>query len=419
MISHVIEDRDIKGVIEDRDSDAQTSPIAAFGVGRQVMIVIACFTATLSTALVYDVLPPIMGDLARHFGGGAHGAFIAQMAGTLPLFGVMAGGLIAGWVTERIGLRATLLGAMALFGLSGSAAVWLDNESAFLLARLLMGAAAGLMTTVCNAMVAVWFRGPLRSRMNGYIISAGAIGGIVFVLIAGLTATWWWRGPFLLHGAIVLAFLVPVLVIGRIPAAPPRPAGAIGNLKRLRPMLPVCATGFAWFVTMLMSGVKTPFVMAEAGVTNHGTIGIVYACNAGSVSLASLLFGQLVPRYRPVQVIWLAFLVEAAGMCVVAVATSAPQFALALVINGASVGVGLAAIWTWGMRRAPHDLVARSLGAMTTSLYLGGAMMPLLTAPYEHLLGTRGQFFGMAGTIVVIVALLWAMQRKRVALAPA
>lgn len=405
--------------LEDRDGSAQPSPIVAFAFGRKVMIVIACFTATLSTALVYDVLPPIMGDLAKHFGGGAHGIFIAQLAGTLPLFGVMAGGLMAGRVAEGIGLRATLLGAMALFGVAGSLAVLLDNAMAFLFARLLMGMGAGLMTTACNAMVAIYFRGPPRGRMNGYIISAGAIGGIVFVLIAGLTATWWWRGPFLLHGAIVLAFLIPVLGTGPIPATAPVRIGAIGNLKRLRPMLPICATGFAWFVTMLMSGVKTPFVMAQAGITSHSTIGIVYALNAGSVSIASMLFGHFVPRYRPVVVIRLAFLLEAAGFCVVAVATTAPQFALGLIINGTSVGVGLAAIWTWAMQRAPHDLVARSLGAMTTCLYLGGAMMPLLTAPYERLFGTRGQFPGMAATIVIVVALLWATRRQNAPLARA
>lgn len=402
MTSHGADPAEIAGDV---------SPIGKFGLARGTMIAITCFAATLSGALIYDVLPPIMGDLSKHFGGGAHGVFVAQLAGTLPLFGVMAAALTSGWIIERIGLRAALLSAMALFGVAGSAGVLIESETGFLLSRLLMGAGAGAMTTACNAMIATFFHGAARARMNGFIIGAGAIGGIAFVLIAGLTAAWWWRGPFLLHGAIVLLFLIPVLATGPIPATPPLTDTALANLKRLRPVLPACATGFAWFVMMLMSGVKTPFVMALSGITDHGTIGLIYALNAGSVSLASLLFGHFVPRYQPVLVIRLAFLLAAVGLCVVASAHSVPQFILALVLNGTSVGIALPAIWTWGMRLAPRDLVARSLGAMTTSLYLGGAMMPLLTAPYERLLGTRGQFFGMAGTVVAVVALLWLTRR--------
>ncbi|MET0370388.1 MAG: hypothetical protein ABW039_03320 [Sphingobium sp.] len=59
------------------------------------------------------------------------------------------------------------------------------------------------------------------------------------------------------------------------------------------------------------------------------------------------------------------------------------------------------------MRRAPHDLVARALGVMTTCLYLGGAASPFLTAPYQALLGVRGQFFGVAATILFFLILQW------------
>ncbi|MET0137632.1 MAG: MFS transporter [Sphingobium sp.] len=117
------------------------SLIAALEHWRQVMVVLACFTATLCTALIYDVLPPIMTNLASHFGGGAQGALLAQLAGTVPLFGVMVGGVVAGPAIEKIGLRAVLICAMALFGLAGSAGAMLDAPWPFLAARLMMGAA--------------------------------------------------------------------------------------------------------------------------------------------------------------------------------------------------------------------------------------------------------------------------------------
>jgi MFS family permease len=399
--------------IDPIDPTTERSPIAGFGLARRAMIVAACFAATLSAALIYDVLPPIMADLSAHFGGGATGSFVAQLASTLPLFGVMIGGLCAGPLIERFGLRPTLLAAMALFGLAGSAGIALDQVVPFLGSRVAMGFAAGMMTTACTSLVAIFFRGAPRARMNGLIISAGSIGGIVFVLIAGWTAVWWWRAPFLLHGAIVLVFLLPVLLTGPVPAAAPVAPSAIINFKRLRPILPVCAVGFGWFVIMLMGGAKTPFVMAEAGITNHATIASLYAINAGSVTVSSLIFGNFASRFPPVSVVRVAFLLNALALCIVGTASAAPQFALGMSLGGISTGVALTAIWTWGMRRAPHDLVARSLGTMTMALYLGGALSTVLTAPYQAAFGTRGQYLAVAATIVVLVTLSLLARRKR------
>lgn len=404
MASHAIDAVDTAG---------ERSPIAELGLARQAMIVAACFAATLSAALIYDVLPPIMADLSKHFGGGATGSFVAQLASTLPLFGVMIGGLCAGPLIERFGLKPTLLTAMALFGLAGSAGVALDQVAPFLASRIAMGFAAGMMTTACTSLVAIYFRGAPRARMNGLIISAGSVGGIVFVLIAGWTALWWWRAPFLLHGAIVLAFLLPVLLTGPVPAAAPITPGAMVNFKRLRPIVPVCATGFAWFVIMLMGGVKAPFVMAESGITNHATIASIYAINAGSVTVSSLIFGHYAARFAPVGVVRIAFLLNALALCIVGTASAVPQFVLGMSLSGISTGVALTAIWTWGMRRAPHDLIARSLGTMTMTLYLGGALSTVVTAPYQAAFGTRGQFLAVAATITVLVAASWLAQRRR------
>jgi MFS family permease len=395
----------------------EPSPVLALGQTRRAMIALSCFTATIAGALLYDVLPPIMADLAKHFGGGTAGSFFAQLAGTLPLFGVMAGAMFSGALIEIFGLRRILLVSMLIFAVAGSAGVFLDAPYPFLAARLLMGAAAGTMTTACNSLIALYYRGAPRARMNGLIIGAGSIAGITFVLVAGFTATWWWRAPFLLHAAVALAFLPAVLLAGRVPASPKHDENMIGNLRRLRPMLPVCAVGFAWFVIMLMSGVQTPFVIGIAGFGDHTTIAILYAINAASVSISSVLAGRIAPRFPSNTILRLSFLVLALAMCVLGSGTTLIQFAIGLVLSGVSVGFGLTAIWTWAMRVAPRDIVPRSLGAMTTCLYLGGALSPFLSAPFEAALGVRGQFFGVAAATMAAVAINWTVVREPAALA--
>lgn len=57
---------------------AKTSPL------RRASLVVAIFTGNGACALIYDALPPILPALSRHFGGGEHGDFIAQLASTCP-----------------------------------------------------------------------------------------------------------------------------------------------------------------------------------------------------------------------------------------------------------------------------------------------------------------------------------------------
>ena len=397
--------------IQSPDDANEPSPVDAFGALRRLMIATACFTATVATALIYDVLPPIMGDLARHFGGGTTGGSIAQMAGALPLFGVMAAALLSGPAIERFGLRPTLLASMALFAIAGSSGVSVDLPWLFLLGRLLTGAGAGLMTTACSSLIVIYYRGAARTRMNGMIVGAGSVAAIVFVLVAGFAATFWWRGPFLMHAAVVLAFVPAVLLVGPVPESPAPEGGMMGNLRRLAPMGPVCLVGFLWFVAMLMGSIQSPFVMVQSGVADHRVIATIFALNAAAVAISSVVAGRVAPRFHTTTVLCGSFLLLGASLCIIGAGTTALHFALGLIVSGISVGFGLTALWTWGMRCAPQDIVPRSLGAMTTCLYLGGALSPVLTAPYHAMLGLRGQFYGVAATIAIAVALVGIARR--------
>jgi len=331
------------------------------------------------------------------------------------MFGVMAGGLFSGPAIERFGLRQTLLAAALVFAFAGSTGAVLDQPWLFLTGRLLTGVAIGLMTTACNSLIAIFYRGAKRTSMNGMIVGAGALGGISFVLIAGFVANWWWRGPFLLHAVVALAFVPAVILAGQVPATAVSTDTVFGNLRRLQPMVPVCIVGFAWFVIMLMSSVQSPFVMASAGVADHGVIAMVYALNAASVSISSLIAGRVAPRFHSATVLRVSFLAFAVGLCVVGAGSSPSQFAAGFVIKGFAIGFGLTAIWTWGMRSAPHDILPRALGAMTTCLYLGGAFSALATAPYQAIFGLRGQFFGVGATIALGVVLSLFAGRARLA----
>lgn len=393
------------------------SPMLSLPRGRRILLVMAILSGNAGAALIYDALPPILADLAELFGGGSHGQFLAQLASTLPMFGIMLAGLFAGLAIARFGVRTVHVTALILFALLGSAGTVIDQPWLILLTRFAMGAAVGTMITSCTTLVADWFTGSERSRMNGWLVSSGSIAAIGFLFISGQVAGWWWRAPFLLHGLVAIIFLVPAMALPASPVGTPAILGTepghLARLKQLRPVTSIYIVALAMFVLMLLFNVQTTFLMAESGITSHGTVAAVFMLNAAMVTVASVSFGYVADRIAPVTAMRIVFVTIAASLLLVGGANAVWQFALAMGFSGLGVGMGLTTLWNWTMRRAAKDVVPHALGLMMTCMYLGGAISPFLLAPARAAFGLRGQYFAIAITVLVIVTLLTLVQRRR------
>lgn len=386
------------------------SPARALSPARRGMLIAAILSGNAAAALLYDALPPILADLAKLLGGGIRGQFLAQLASTLPMLGVMLSGLFSGLLIAMIGIRPVQLGALALFASFGTAGAFIDQPMLLLGSRFVMGCAIGTMITCGTTLIAAWFTGNDRARMNGWLVSAGAVAAIGFLFIAGQVAAAWWRAPFLLHGLVGILFLVPVLSLRALPAAAPPPLGTqmghVARLRRLAPVTPVYLIALGLFVLMLLFNVQTTFLMSDAGITSHARIAAVFMVNAAAVTLASVGFGYIASRYTPANAMRIVFLLVAGSMLIVGSAQAQWQFALGLGISGVGVGMGLTTLWTWTMQRAPDDVVPHAVGLMMTCMYLGGAASPFVLAPVRALFGLRGQYFALAALIVIVLLLL-------------
>ena len=403
--------------VDHMSAETGPSPARQLSAARQILLIAAILSGNAAAALLYDALPPILADLARLLGGGTRGQFLAQLASTLPMLGVMLSGLFSGLLIAMIGIRPVHLGALVLFALFGTAGAFIDQPLLLLGSRFVMGCAIGTMITCGTTLIAAWFTGKDRARMNGWLVSAGAIAGISFLFIAGQVASAWWRAPFLLHGLVGILFLLPILLLRPLPAVATPPLGTqpghIARLRRLAPVTPIYLIALALFILMLLFNVQTTFLMSDVGITSHAKIALVFMVNAAAVTLASVGFGYVANRLTPANAMRIVFLLVAGSMLIVGAARAQWQFALGLGISGIGVGVGLTTLWTWTMQRAPKDVLPHAVGLMMTCMYLGGAASPFVLAPARAIFGLRGQYFALAALIVAIILLLAMTGRRR------
>ena len=318
----------------DNDALNATSPnrSGAWAAFRQWMAIAVILSGGSCMALVVGALSPVGHDIELHFGAGGNGRLAAQAIFVFPSLGIMLGAPVAGWLIARFGARNFLLAILVVFGLSGSAGLYLDNLWALLATRLLVGfAVAGVMTATI-VLIDEHSDHTSRSRFLGYQSAIGAGAGVVVLLGAGQVADLGgWRTPFALY---LLSFIFFILAAIFIPARPPRKAERERSVPQssILGLWPIYMLIAILFLAAYMPNNQLPFLMADDGVTKHSTFALAIGIGSASVAFGGyLVAGRVVPRLGQ-------------------------RWTLSLVF--AFMGVGLVVM---GLRRTPRALA--SLGA--------------------------------------------------------
>jgi MFS family permease len=188
---------------------SQTAPLRLSDHGRPVAahrwILAAAWgiwcTGFYSLTLLSFLLPQIQGEL------GATEADLATLtAAGVGMTGV--GGLLFGWMSDRLGRRASMALSIAAFSLGNAACAFAPGFGWLLAARALAGLGIGGTWGAGQAMLGETFPPALRGRY-GAIAQSGAPAGLGLATIVGsfLAPHLGWRPIFLLSAAPVLVLL--------------------------------------------------------------------------------------------------------------------------------------------------------------------------------------------------------------------
>lgn len=136
------------------------------------------------------------------------------------LFAYMLSFLVAGWVTDRLGIRWSMTLFIAWWSVANMLTGLASSLRSLGAARFLLGAGESGLYTVAPKVVGELFPPTQRGVAVG-IYTAGATVGATLAppLIAFLALTNGWRGAFFVTGALGLLWILPWLLLYR--AAPP------------------------------------------------------------------------------------------------------------------------------------------------------------------------------------------------------
>ncbi|HTJ62736.1 MAG TPA: MFS transporter [Alphaproteobacteria bacterium] len=370
-------------------------------------------SGTTFVALVVTAVAPIMHRIAEHFGQGTDGKTVAYGVAIMPSIGIMIGGPITGWVIERVGSRNLLLLVLALFGLTGSAGLYLDDIQLLIVTRFILGISAAGIVTGTLIMIGEYFAPEMRIRILGYQGAVGAIAALAIILGSGVLAdAAGWRAPFALYLIAFIVFSATLVAVPRRPAGgPAQRAATSGGWSAFAGLWIPLAITVALFVGSFMPTLQVSFLLKDLGVLSSSVQSLVLGASAIMVSLGSAMYGPLRLRVSDRWVLRLCSLSIGAGIVVSGLAHEAIQVAVGCAISGIGTGLLNPQVNNMLLSRVGAEARGRSVGLGYTARYAGDFLNPVIVAPLTLAVGLHGAFIILGGAFVVAAILDAALRR--------
>lgn len=380
---------------------------------RAIALLLAASLTIMSNATISPSLPGIEAAFADTPNAG----LLTRLLVTAPALLIAITAPFAGMAADRFGRKRQLLAGVILFAVAGSAGLWLGNLWAVLASRLVLGLAVAAVMTAQAALLGDIFSGEQRGRFMGYQMAAVNFGGFFFIGLAGWMASVWAMLPFALYAIALLyiPFLWKQLPDTRGDETPTQGgrasegSGATGWFLILAFVIFLAGLTFILFYVM---PTQIPYFLADTGHTDASIAGAVMACVVLAAGTVSLFFGTVRQRLGRGGTPAAGFAVMAVGFWVLHSATTVPVFFIAALLVGAGLGLAIPNFVAIALDVAPPHRRGTVSGAITTSIFLGQFISPIVSQPLIDTFGYRITFEAASIALLCIVPLVWLGLRR-------
>jgi len=356
--------------------------------------------------------------LAQHFGGGDGGRLLARQLFALPSLAIMVGAPLGGVLAERFGYRLSLLLALLVYGVGGSAGLVIDGFWPLLVSRLALGLAGGTVMAIYLALAAAYFEGTARAKVMGIAVATSALVGVLSLALGGRLVDWGgWRAPFAMYllGFVTLAVAWatvrgPFHQRQRTVRAP----GSPGALRVLATLWPIYLVLLILSIGTFMSSAGGPFLIKANGIASATQQGDILS--AGSIPAIFTAFGYgFLRRWFTDRVLLVATAgLMGAGLIIVVPLHAEILLLGAFLVTGLGTGMKAPAVSSVLMAEAPENVRAVAAGLSFSGIFLGQFLAPNLLEITDRLFGIHGGFLAMGGALlaVALAVTLFGIGRK-------
>lgn len=361
------------------------------------------------TVLANATIAPSLPGLARAFAGTPEIETLAALVLSLPSLAIVMTAAAFGWMADRFDRRTVLIVALACYALGGASGAIAQTMPQILAGRLLLGVGVAGTLTIATQLAADLWHGPDRARFMGWQGAAISACGVASLLVGGALAEVSWRGPFLVYLAAIPVAVAVWWLLPKRDRTPVAMAAVESQDGAPFPWAVFALTGgllFLAMVFMFLTATRLPFLIQGIGVASPGLIGMTLALINLASFATGLSYGRVRSKLAAPLIAAVALSLMGAGYVLISQAETLPLVMLGLVTTGLGLGLVIPNQNVWLMAHVPDDQRGRASGLMTTVLFLGQFVSPLVSGALLLVMGLHGVFLTFGLTIMAVAVCL-------------
>ncbi len=383
----------------------------------KLTLLLASSLTVMSGATVAPSLPAMKQQFESAIADPDLRTTLVKLVITLPALFIVIGSPIAGIVVDKFGRKPLLLITAILYGFAGSSGLLLESLPAILVGRAFLGLAVSGVMVSATTLIADYYSGSARAAFMGLQAGFMGLGGVLFLTLGGALAQQNWHYPFAIY---LFAWLIVPLIIMFIlePDRAPK-SNNIEMANFTKPATPVAVLSIVYGLTTIsqiafyLIPVQLPFYLETMVKAQPAQSGMAIAFCTLFSAIASVTYGKLKQHMEFVTFLPMIFGLMGIGYLLIGQSSRWPQVLAGLAISGMGLGILMPNMSVWLSSAVPDAMRGRALGGLSTAMFLGQFLSPIVTQPITKSLGLGGVYASIGG-ILVILALGFAIFKSQV-----
>lgn len=370
--------------------------------------------ASSLTVMAGATIAPSLPAMQDHFAGTPNAELLVKLVLTLPALFIVIGSPIAGLIVDRFGRKSLLLVAVIVYGFAGGSGFLLNSLATILAGRALLGfAVAGVMVSA-TTLIADYYIGAARAVFMGLQAASMGLGGVIFLFAGGNLAGINWRYPFLIY---LFAWLLVPLIILSIKEPRSQDNQSLrqkSNNVSVSVNLLILIFGITTLsqIVFYMIPVQLPFYLRSLVNATPAQSGMAIASCTLFSSIASLSYGKVRAKFDFVSILPIMFGFMGIGYAIIGLVNNYALVLVGLAIAGLGLGLLMPNMSVWLSAAVPDAVRGRALGGLSTSLFLGQFLSPIVSQPLSAKVG-NGLTYSLAGALLLILAVAFTIMKKQ------
>ncbi|TKX30886.1 MFS transporter [Campylobacter aviculae] len=348
----------------------------------------------------------------------AHLDILVRLVLTMPAIFVVILSPFAGILMDKFGKLKFVFPAMVIWTIAGVSGFFLNDIYAILFSRAIFGMATAFIMTGASALLGDYYsHGGFNRRENALSLQGFfcAVGGAVFISIAGFVSSYSWRYPFLVYSLGILITFIAIFYLFE-----PRKFKFYNHTKveaktNYWQFTPIYFIGFFIMVVYYISPTQLPYYIEEHLGLDPKYIGISMSVSALCYGFFSLSY-KYIMRFLSIKKIYiLTLFIVGCSFLLLFLVHNFVAVLIALALLGTGGGIMLVNNSAYLFSICPEEARARAYGILASCIFLGQFLSPIISQPIVRKLGLIDAFLIWAIVIfIVCIIFVFLKQKNRI-----